>query len=125
MNNQLTLKDSQKYQTLLARQFNEIARSLALSNNETWELFLKQKESEVLDSAHLPIIKSVLFSQPAMSIKDYRDALCAIIAQNKFCLMIPIFHSMTDGNLLPELVQHHSMITAVILASQIRPDPTT
>ena len=120
MNNQLTLKDAQKYQNLLARQFNEIARSLVLSNNETWELFLKQKESEVLDPVHFPIIKGVLFSQPAMSIKDYRDTLCAVIAQNKHCLMIPIFHSMTDGNLLPELVQHHSKITAEILSTQAR-----
>ena len=118
MNNQLSLKDAQKYQNLLARQFNEIARSLVLSNDETWELFLKQKESEVLDPVHLPIIKGVLFSQPAMSIKDYRDTLCAVIAQNKHCLMIPIFNSMTDGNLLPELVQHHSKITADILSTQ-------
>ena len=118
MNNQLTLKDAQKYQNLLASQFNEIARSLVLSNEETWELFLKQKESEVLDPVHLPIIKGVLFSQPAMSIKDYRDTLCAVIAQNKHCLMIPIFNSMTDGNLLPELVQHHSKITADILSTQ-------
>tara|TARA_A100001011_G_scaffold183768_1_gene192599 strand:+ start:428 stop:781 length:354 start_codon:yes stop_codon:yes gene_type:complete len=117
MNNQLTLKDAQKYQNLIARQFNEIARSLVLSNDETWELFLKQKESEFLDPVHLPIIKAVLFSLPAMTIKDYRDALCAVIAQNKFCLMIPILHSMTDGVLLPELVQHHSKITAVILAT--------
>ena len=118
MNNQLTLKDAQKYQNLLANQFNEIARSLVLSNDETWELFLKQKESEVLDPVYLPIIKGVLFSQPAMSIKDYRDTLCAVIAQNKHCLMIPIFNSMTDGNLLPELVQHHSKITADILSTQ-------
>ena len=115
MNNQLTLKDAQKYQNLLATQFNEIARSLILSNEETWELFLKQKESEVIDPVHLPIIKGVLFSQPAMSIKDYRDALCAVIYQNKFCQIIPIFQSMTDRNLLPELVQHHSKITALIL----------
>ena len=117
MNNQLTLKDAQKYQNLLATQFNEIARSLILSNEETWELFLKQKESEVIDPVHLPIIKGVLFSKPAMSIKDYRDALCAVITQNKHCQIIPIFNSMTDGNLLPELVQHHSKITAVILST--------
>ena len=117
MNNQLTLKDAQKYQNLLAQQFTEIARSLIKTNEETWKLFLKQKESEVLDPVYLPIIKGVLFSKPAMSIKDYRDTLCAVIAQNKFCLMIPIFTSMTDGDLLPELVQHHSKITAVILAT--------
>ena len=57
MNNQLTLKDAQKYQNLIARQFNEIARSLVLSNDETWELFLKQKETEFLDPVHLHIIK--------------------------------------------------------------------
>ena len=73
MNNKLTLIDAQKYQKLLSRQFNEIARSLVLSNDETWEIFLKQKESEVLDPVYLPIIKGVLFSNPAMSIKDYRD----------------------------------------------------
>jgi hypothetical protein len=117
MNNQLTLKDAQKYQNLLAQQFTEIARSLIKTNEETWELFLKQKESEVLDPVYLPIIKGVLFSKSAMSIKDYRDTLCAVISQNKFCLMIPIFNSMTDGNLLPELVQHHAKITAVILAT--------
>ena len=115
MNNPLTLKDAQKYQNLLARQFNEIGRSLILSNDETWEMFLNQKESEVINSAHLPIIKGVLFNQPTISIKDYRDALCEVIAQNKFCQLMPIFHSMTEGNLLPELVQHHSKIIAAIL----------
>ena len=122
MNNKLTLKDAQKYQNLLAQQFTQIARSLIMTNEETWEVFLKQKESEVLDPVHLPIIKGVLFSQQAMSIKDYRDALCAVITQNKHCQIIPIFNSMTDGNLLPELVQHHSKITADILSTQARPD---
>ena len=117
MNNQLTLKDAQKYQNLLAQQFTEIARSLIMTNEETWNMFLEQKESEVLDPVYLPIIKGVLFSKPAMSIKDYRDTLCAVIDQNKHCLMIPIFYSMTDGNLLPELVQHHSKITALITAA--------
>ena len=117
MKEQLTLKDAQKYQNLLATQFNQIARSLVITNEETWELFLKQRESEAIDQVHLPIIKGVLFSKPAMSIKDYRDILCAVIAQNKHCQMIPIFHSMTDGNLLPELVQHHSKITATILSA--------
>ena len=42
MRKQLTLKDVQKYQDLLAKQFNEVGRSLVLSNQETWTLFLEK-----------------------------------------------------------------------------------
>ena len=41
----LTDKDFQKYQYLLAKQFNEVGRSLVLSNKETWAIFLEQEES--------------------------------------------------------------------------------
>ena len=54
MNNQLSLEDARKAQKQLARQFNAIGRSLVLSNNETWELFLEQKESEVIPREVLP-----------------------------------------------------------------------
>ena len=73
MKEQLSLKDLQKYQNLLARQFNEVGRSLVLTNKETWELFLEQQESDIIPRDHLPAIESILLGNPIIPIEVFRD----------------------------------------------------
>ena len=116
MTNELTLKDSKKYSDLLSKQFNKIGRYEMISNEETWALFLKQPLVQEIDPSHLPIIKSILFGKPTLSIKDYRDALVEVIGQNKYYRVISILHSMTNGNLIPELIHQSNKINSVILA---------
>ena len=116
MTNELTLKASKKYSDLLSKQFNKIGRSEMISNEETWALFLKQPLAKKIDPCHLPIVKGIFFGKPTLSIKDYRDALVEVIGQNKYCQVIAILHSMTNGNLLPELVHQSNKINSIILA---------
>ena len=68
MRKQLTLEDVQKYQDLLAKQFNEVGRSLVLSNQETWELFLAQEESNIIPRGHLALVESILLGRPIITI---------------------------------------------------------
>ena len=116
MNNQLSLEDARKAQKQLAKQFNAIGRSLVLSNNETWELFLEQKESEIIPREVLPVLKSVLLGKPIVPIEVYRDMAADALKKFQYCPVIRVLHKMTDGNLMPELVQHSLKMTAVIMA---------
>ena len=114
MDSTLTLKDAQKYRDLLAKQFTEITKS----DEQSWETFTRQKDFGVIATEYVPIIKGILQGNATISIKDYRDALVGAIKQNKYCLVIPVLHSMTDGNLLPELSEHYLKITSIILTEE-------
>ena len=117
MRETLTLKDAKKYADLLSKQFYEIGRNEIINNEETWKLFLKQKETKDIDPNHIPIVKGILFGKSTLSIKDYRDALVAVIGKNKYCQVISILYSMTNGNLITELVSHSNKINSIILST--------
>ena len=122
MNNQLSLNDLQKYQNLLAKQFNEIGRSLVLNNKETWELFLEQKESDIIPRDHLPAVKSILLGSPNIPIEVFRDIATAVLKKHKFCTIIRVLHKMTNGNLMPELVNHSLKMTSQVLTPEVQSD---
>ena len=115
MKEQLSIKDLQKYQNLLARQFNEVGRSLVLTNKETWEMFLSQKESDIIPRNHLPAVESILLGNPIIPIEEFRGIATEVLKKHKFCTIIRVLHKMTNGNLMPELVQHSLKMTACVL----------
>jgi len=121
MDSTLTLIDAQKYRDLLAKQFTEITKS----DEQAWETFTRQKDFSVIATEYVPIIKGILEGNATISIKDYRDALVGAIKQNKYCLVIPVLHSMTDGNLLPELSEHYLKITSILLTEDDMQNPYT
>jgi len=123
MSKQLTLEDFQKYLYLLSKQFNEIGRSLVLSNKETWKIFLEQEESDIIPRGHLAIVESILLGRPIISIEVFRDLATDVLKEYKYCTIIRVLHKMTDGNLLPELVDHSLKMTALLLCSEDRTDP--
>ena len=65
----LSLEDTRTAQVYLAKQFNEIGRSLVLSNQETWEVFLEQEETKLIPEQFLPVLKSVLLGKPNVSLE--------------------------------------------------------
>ena len=122
MNEQLSLKDLQKYQNLLAKQFNEVGRSLVLTNKETWALFLEQQESDIIPRDHLPAVKSILLGSPNIPIEVFRDIATGVLKKHKFCTIIRVLHKMTNGNLMPELVNHSLKMTSQVLTAQVQED---
>ena len=122
MNNQLSLNDCQKYQNLLAIQFNEVGRSLVLTNKETWELFLAQKESDIIPRDHLPAVESILLGSPNIPIEMFRDIATEVLKKHKFCTIIRVLYKMTKGNLMPELVDHSLKMTSQVLTAEVQPD---
>ena len=124
MNSQLTNRDFQKYQDLLAKQFNELGRSLVLSNKETWAMFLEQKESNIIPRDHLPAIESILLGNPIIPIEIFRDIACEVLKKHKFCTIIRVLYKMTNGNLLPELVNHSLKMTAAVITPEALSDPS-
>ena len=124
MNKQLSIKDLQKYQDLLARQFNEIGRSLVLNNKETWELFLAQKESNIIPRDHLPAVESILLGSPNIPIEIFRDIATGVLKKHKFCTIIRVLYKMTNGNLLPELVNHSLKMTAAVITPEAQKGPS-
>ena len=122
MNSQLTNQDFQKYQDLLAKQFNEIGRSLVLNNKETWTLFLAQKESDIIPRDHLPAVESILLGSPIIPIEVFRDIATGVLKKHKFCTIIRVLHKMTNGNLMPELVNHSLKMTSIVLTPEIQSD---
>ena len=118
----LTDKDFQKYQYLLAKQFNEVGRSLVLSNKETWAIFLEQEESDIIPRYHLPAIESILLGNPIIPIEVFRDIACEVLKKHKFCTIIRVLYKMANGNLLPELVDHSLRMTALVLNLESQPD---
>ena len=79
MKEQLSIEDLQKYQNLLAKQFNEIGRSLVLNNKETWALFLAQEESDIIPRDHLPAVESILLGRPIIHIDIFRDMATGVL----------------------------------------------
>ena len=122
MRKQLTLEDFQKYQDLLAKQFNEVGRSLVLSNQETWELFLAQEESDIIPREHLAVVESILLGRPIITIEIFRDLATEVLKEYKYCTIIRVLHKMTEGNLMPELVDHSLKMTATILCPEFETD---
>ena len=122
MNNQLSLDDVRKAQEHLAKQFNELGRSLVLSNQETWELFLEQEESKLIPETFLPIAKSVLLGRPSIPIEMFRDMVAQALKKFKYCSIIRVLHKMTDEELMPELVQHSLKMTAKVLKPDVETD---
>ena len=119
MKEQLSLKDLQKYQDLLARQFNEVGRSLVLTNKETWAMFLAQKESDIIPRDHLPAVESILLGSPNIPIEMFRDIATGVLKKHKFCTIIRVLHKMTNGNLMPELVNHSLKMTSLVLTPEV------
>ena len=124
MNSQLTNHDFQKYQDLLAKQFNEVGRSLVLSNKETWAMFLEQKESDLIPRDHLPAVEGILLGSPIIPIEVFRDIAVEVLKKHKFCTIIRVLHKMTNGNLLPELVNHSLKMTAAVITPEAQTGPS-
>ena len=124
MKTELSNNDLQKYQELLAKQFNEIGRSLVLNNKETWALFLAQKESNIIPRDHLPAVESILLGSPIIPIEVFRDIAVEVLKKHKFCTIIRVLHKMTNGNLLPELVNHSLKMTAAVITPESQPGPS-
>ena len=124
MKEKLSIKDLQKYQNLLATQFNEIGRSLVLTNKETWEMFLAQKESDIIPRDHLPAVESILLGSPIIPIEVFRGIATEVLKKHKFCTIIRVLHKMSNGNLMPELVQHSLKMTAFVLRPDYQSDPS-
>ena len=122
MRKQLTLKDVQKYQDLLAKQFNEVGRSLVLSNQETWTLFLAQEESDIIPREHLAVVESILLGRPIIPIEVFRNLATEVLKENKYCTIIRVLHKMTNGNLMPELVNHSLKMTSLVLNPGVEQD---
>lgn len=123
MKEQLSIDDLEKYQNLLAKQFNELGRSLVLSNKETWSLFLEQKESDIIPRDHLPAVKSILLGSPILPIEDFRAIATEVLRKHKYCTIIRVLYKMTNGNLLPELVNHSLKMTAAVITPEAQPGP--
>ena len=124
MNHQLTLEDTEKYLNLLAKQFNEVGRSQILSNEKTWALFLAQEESDVIPREHLTVVESILLGRPIITVEEFRELATQVLRENKYCTIIRVLHKMTDGNLLPELVEHSLQMTACVLRPEALPNPS-
>ena len=122
MKEQLSIEDLHKYQNLLAKQFNELGRSLVLSNKETWAMFLAQKESDIIPRNHLPAVESILLGRPIIPIEVFRDIATEVLKKHKFCTIIRVLHKMADGNLMPELVNHSLKMTCLVLNPEVEPD---
>jgi len=124
MKEQLSIKDLQKYQHLLAKQFNEVGRSLVLSNKETWAIFLEQEESDIIPRDHLPALESILLGSPNIPIEMFRDIATEVLRKHKFCTIIRVLYKMTNGNLMPELVNHSLKMTSQVLTPEVQSDPS-
>ena len=122
MNKQISLDDARIAQEHLAKQFNELGRSLVLSNQETWELFLEQEESKLIPEMFLPVVKSILLGKPSIPIELYRDMVTDALKKFKYCPVIRVLHKMTDEELMPELVQHSLKMTAKVLSPEVEED---
>ena len=122
MKEQLSIEDLQKYQNLLAKQFNEIGRTLVLNNKETWALFLEQEESDIIPRDHLPAVESILLGSPNIPIEMFRDIATGVLRKHKFCTIIRVLHKMTNGNLMPELVNHSLKMTSQVLTPVVQSD---
>jgi hypothetical protein len=118
----LSIEDLQKYLDLLAKQFNEVGRSLILSNDKTWAMFLEQEESDVIPREHLAVVESILLGRPIITIEVFRELATQVLKTYKYCTILRVLYKMTDGNLLPELVNHSAKMTACVLRHEAQQD---
>ena len=118
MKEQLSVKDLQKYQNLLARQFNEVGRSLVLTNKETWAMFLAQKESDIIPRDHLPAVESILLGSPNIPIEMFRDIATGVLKKHKFCTIIRVLYKMANGNLMTVLVILYLIMSCLVLTPE-------
>ena len=124
MRGQISLEDARTAQEQLNEQFNKVGRLLVLSNEETWKLFLEQEESDIIPREHLPVIESVLVGRPIVPIEVFRDMSFEALKKFGYCPIIRVLHKMSDGDLMPELVQHCLKLTADVLEQKALPDPS-
>lgn len=96
---QCTEEDAKKYCILLAKQFKLYARNKMISTKEAWIEFMKQDDAKSILQKHIPIIQDTLREESVCTLNE----LIEIIKVYSYCPVIPVFHSMTSGEILPEL----------------------
>jgi len=96
---QCTEDDAKLYCTLLCKQFKLYARNKMISTKEAWIEFMNQDDATHILKQHIPIIQDTLRGESILPLKD----LIEIIKIYGYCPVIPVYHSMTSGELLPEL----------------------
>ena len=87
-------------------------------------MFLEQEESDIIPRDHLPAVESILLGNPLISIEVFRDIACEVLKKHKFCTIIHVLYKMTNGNLLPELVDHSLKMTALVIKSEDQQAPS-
>ena len=70
--------------------YNEVGRSLVLSNKETWEMFLEQEESDIIPRDHLPAVENILLGSPIIPIEVFKDIAFEVLNKHKFCTIIHV-----------------------------------
>ena len=96
---QCTEDDAKNYCILLAKQFKLYARNKMISTKEAWIEFMMQDDAKKILQKHIPIIQDTLREESVCSLNE----LIEIIKEYSYCPVIPVYHSMTNGELLPEL----------------------
>ena len=96
---QCTDDDAKFYCKLLAKQFKVYARNKMISTKEAWSEFMKQDDAKKILQKHIPIIQDTLREESVCTLNE----LIEIIKVYSYCPVIPVYHSMNSGELLPEL----------------------
>ena len=96
---QCTDDDAKFYCKLLAKQFKVYARNKMISTKEAWLEFMKQDDAKKILQKHIPIIQDTLREESVCTLNE----LIEIIKVYSYCPVIPVYHSMNSGELLPEL----------------------
>ncbi len=97
--NYLNDEDGEIYCKLLAKQFRVIAKDNMISNKQAWINFMNQDEAKKIKPEHIPIIQDTLREEGFVTL----SGLIEIVKIYGYCPVIAVFHSMTNGNILPEL----------------------
>ncbi len=110
-NKSLTDIDGTIYCNLLAKQFKLIARNNMISTKEAWKLFMLDNAAKNIKADHIPIIQDTLREEAVLPLKE----LIGIVKLYNYCPVIPVFYSMTNGNILPELVNLSNRLIAAAM----------
>ena len=108
-----------EWTSLINKQFKYIARSLMITDEQAWELFLKQRTARELDRDFLSKLKSkadlkaVLFGQLVLPI----DVVIVRLRMKGHCDILPVLAEMSEEALLPELTAITNKILAIALES--------
>ena len=105
---QCTEDDAKNYCILLAKQFKLYARNNIISTKEAWIEFMKQDDAKNILQKHIPIIQDTLREESVCTLSE----LIEIIKIYGYCPVIPVYHSMTSGELLPELKELSDRLVA-------------